>query len=74
MASGFDNLLDALKQSGMNVDNIGGGSEEGPSQASASSEGANGANGSDSGSGRSSRSRGDMPFGGGGFPFTAFGG
>ena len=73
MASGFDNLLDALKQSGMNVDNIGGGSDDEPAAASASSEGV-GDSGSGSGSGRSSRSRGDMPFGGAGFPFTAFGG
>ncbi|MBQ9042289.1 MAG: Tat pathway signal sequence [Eggerthellaceae bacterium] len=73
MASGFDNLLDALKQSGMNVDNIGGSSEDDAAEASSSSEGAS-AGGSSSGSGRSSRSRGDMPFGGAGFPFTAFGG
>ena len=66
MASGIDNLLDALKQSGMNVDDIG---SEGQS---AASEGAPSDGGS--GSGRRSRSRGDMPFGGGGFPFTAFGG
>ena len=77
MASGMDSLLDALKQSGVNVDNIGGGgpaqgagkASEGPAaEAAGSSEGAGG------GRGRAhSGSRGDMPFGGGvGIPF--FGG
>ena len=68
MASGIDSLLDALKQSGMDVDDIGGGS--GPTEAratSASGDSAGSAGGS-SGSGRgSSSSRGEMPFGG--FPF-----
>ncbi|MBQ9002251.1 MAG: Tat pathway signal sequence [Eggerthellaceae bacterium] len=58
--SGIDSLLDALQQSGMNVDDIGGASS-GPSAQESSGAG--------SSSGGSSRSRGDMPFGGGGFPF-----
>ena len=70
--SGIESLLDALKQSGVDVDDIGGGANE----ASDDSEGASttaseGASGGGSGRARSSRSgsRGEMPFGGGGFPF-----
>ena len=59
MASGIDNLLDALKQSGVDVDGIGEGVDE-PKGANTSSPG-----------GRS-QSRGDMPFSG--FPFSGFGG
>ena len=70
MASGIDNLLDALKQSGMNVDDIGGeyADDAAEPEADGSSSGASGG----SRSTRNSRSRGDMPFGG--FPFVAFGG
>ena len=67
MASGIDNLLDALKQSGMDVDDIG---AEGAGDAAEPETG-----GSSSGGSRSrgsARSRGDMPFGG--FPFPGFGG
>ena len=76
MASGFDNLIDALKQSGMDVDNIGGTGRDGEGEASdAAGAGEGASTGEGAGSGGSSRSRGDMPFGGGtGFPFTAFGG
>lgn len=75
MASGFDNLLDALKQSGMNVDEIGVGRGNGPKESSGdgASDGAS-SSGSGAGSSGGAHSRGDMPFGGGGFPFTAFGG
>ncbi len=74
MASGFDNLIEALKQSGVNTDQLEG---EGRASAHASDteEGASAGGGADFGGsddGRASRSRGDMPFGG--FPFTAFGG
>ena len=69
--SGIDSLLDALRQSGMNVDDLGSGSsesrpneDEGRAQASTSGGSEGGRKGS-----RAS-SRGDMPFGG--FPF--FGG
>ena len=82
--SGLDSLLEALQQSGMNVDGIGGGrggSREGApansgaasgDAASSSPEGS-----SSSGSGRGARrggsgSRGDMPFSG--FPFFGMGG
>lgn len=76
MASGFDNLIDALKQSGMDVDNIGGTGRDDEGEASDAAGAGEGASaGEGAGSGGSSRSRGDMPFGGGaGFPFTAFGG
>ena len=71
--SGLDSLLDALRQSGMNVDDIGG--ENGGRQESDDAvESADSSDSSNSGGGSSSRrgnsSRGDMPFGG--FPF--FGG
>ena len=75
MASGFDNLIDALRQSGMDIEGLGNERaerDEGASGSSASAEAGEG--GSSSGSGGRSNSRGDMPFGGGGFPFTAFGG
>ncbi len=66
MASGIDSLLDALKQSGMNVDEIGGEASSSEPKAQHASGGSSGGAG-----GRgSSSSRGDMPFGG--FPF--FGG
>ncbi len=71
MASGIDNLLDALKQSGVDVDDIGVGRGNGSKSADnvvdaeASGAGAGA-------SGGSARSRADMPFSG--FPFTAFGG
>ena len=72
MASGIDNLLDALQQSGVDVDDIGGDRGTSPKNEGkaeeAPSEGGSGS-GSGSGDGRASRSRGDMPFGGGGFPF-----
>ncbi len=82
MANGFDSLLDALKQSGVNVDEIsmrgnGGGSGNGNGDdGSKRPDDAAGVEADDAGasSGGRSRSRGDMPFGGGGFPFTAFGG
>lgn len=75
MASGFDNLIDALKQSGMNVDNIGD-NRANAAQADAEDGGAGAGEGEGAGAGEggSSGSRGDMPFGGGGFPFAAFGG
>ena len=67
--SGFESLLDALKQSGMDVDDLGGGSSE-----SQSSEAEAQATGSDGGGQRRGNtragSRGGNPFGG--FPF--FGG
>ena len=63
MARGIDNLIDALKQSGVDVDDIGAGN--GPKK----SEGAAGG-GASSGSGAASGSRGDMPFQG--FPFGGF--
>ena len=69
--SGIDSLLDALRESGMNVDGIDGGAQASSSEeetSSASAEASSGGSGSRRGS-RSS-SRGDMPFGG--FPF--FGG
>ena len=72
MASGIDNLLDALQQSGVDVDDIGGDRGTSPKHEGkaeeAPSEGGSGS-GSGSGDGRASSSRGDMPFGGGGFPF-----
>ena len=80
MASSIDALLDALRQSGMNVDDIDGGSsgaaETSESASSAASSDAESSS-SGSGGGRSrkgsrSSSRGDMPFGG--FPFPGFGG
>ena len=70
--AGIDSLIDALKQSGVDVDEIGVGRGNGPSDSekAARSEG-----GSGSGAGSRSGSRGDMPFGGGGFPFVGgFGG
>ena len=73
--AGIDSLLDALKRSGVDVDEIGAGRENGPSNAEkdahvaeASSESGNGASRKASRSG----SRGDMPFGGGGFPGFPF--
>lgn len=69
MASGFDNLLDALKQSGVNVDEIGVGRGNGPKHDETASPSGQGVSSSDAGGssrGRS-RSRGEMPFGG--FPF-----
>lgn len=65
MASGIDSLLDALRQSGMNVDDIG--NEDVDDAVEQDVDG-----GSSDTSGRGSRSRGDMPFGG--FPFRGFGG
>lgn len=61
--SGIDSLLDALKQSGVDVDEIGTGRGNGPSgeEKAARAEGSSGS-GSGGGSRRSSRSRGDMPF------------
>ena len=75
--SGLESLLDALKQSGVNVDDIGAGRGNGP-QESAGSEPADAASsgGSARGGGRrTSGSRGDMPFGGNpfGMPFGGFG-
>ena len=67
MASGIDNLLDALKQSGMNVDDIGGEHAE-----DAAERESGGASSGGFRAERGSRSRGDMPFGG--FPFPGFGG
>ncbi len=64
MASGIDSLLEALKQSGMNVDEIGGDASSSEPKAQHAS------NGSGGGGRSSSSSRGEMPFGG--FPF--FGG
>ena len=66
--SGYDSLIDALKQSGMNVDNIGKGGANSSEPGSAAEGGASGAGGS---SRRRSSSRGDMPFGG--FPFFGSG-
>ena len=71
MASGFDNLIDALKQSGMDVDFEG---EENAKAKAAAADDASASASGEGGSGKSSGSRADMPFGGGGFPFTAFGG
>ena len=72
--SGIESLLDALKQSGMNVDGIGSGSQsdEGASDDAGGESRSASSDGSGKGSRRGSRSssRGDMPFGG--FPF--FGG
>ena len=71
MASGIESLMDALRQSGVDVDDIEAGRGDGygeadSASASASSDGAS----SGGSSGGRSRSRGDMPFSG--FPF--FGG
>lgn len=72
-SSGLDALLEALKQSGMNVDGSFGGSRA-EADDSGSGDGGNAAGGSGSSTGGSSRSRGG--FGGfGGFPgFGGFGG
>ena len=88
MASGIDSLIDALKQSGVDVEDIGSGQDgsgqasnsgasaqaEQPKSSYAENAGGAGAGGAGAGgrSGRAPHSRGDMPFGGGGFPF--FGG
>ena len=70
--SGIDSLIDALKESGVDVDEIGTGGGNGSSNggsASASSAGSDAGSGSGAGGGgrRASGSRGDMPFNG--FPF-----
>ena len=70
-------MLEALKQSGVNVDDIGGGHGSGPKEdAGAESSEASSSDGAGSrGGGRRSGSRGDMPFGGNpfGIPFGGFG-
>ena len=78
--SGFESLLEALQQSGVDVDELGTGRGNGPSEsgsatntgAEGSAEGwhasATGQGGAGSSGGGRSRSRGEMPFGG--FPFS----
>lgn len=73
-SSGLDALLEALKQSGMNVDGSFGGGTAGSSSQQAS---ANGGSGTGSGSGSGAHGAGSHGgFGGGfaGFPFGGFGG
>ena len=60
--SGIESLLDALQQSGMNVDDLGKGSSSSESESSPSESSGAVSDGGE-GSGGGSRSRGDMPFG-----------
>ena len=72
--SGLDSLLEALRQSGMNTDNVGGGTSAGPQTPGSGS--ASGSGGSGSGSAGGSGASGSRGGGGGfgGFPFGGFGG
>ena len=84
--SGIESLLEALQQSGVDVDEIGAGRGNGPSgsgktadaTAEDAAEGwhasASGEDGAGSSGGGRSRSRGDMPFGGFPFGMGGFGG
>ena len=72
--SGLDSLLEALRQSGMNTDNVGGGASAGPqTPGSGSASGSGGAGSGSTGGSGASGSRGGVG-GFGGFPFGGFGG
>ena len=72
--SGLDSLLEALRQSGMNTDNVGGGTSAGPQTPGSGSASGSGGSGSGSAGGSgASGSRGGVG-GFGGFPFGGFGG
>ncbi len=71
--SGLDSLLDALKISGVPLDDLQGDGKSVKASSSEASDASGGGAGAGSGdAGRGNRSRGDMPFGG--FPFPGFGG
>ena len=72
--SGLDSLLEALRQSGMNTDNVGGGTSAGPQTPGSGSASGSGGSGSGSAGGSgASGSRGGVG-GFGNFPFGGFGG
>ena len=72
--SGLDSLLEALRQSGMNTDNVGGGASGGPQTPGSGSASGSGSAGTGSAGGSgASGSRGGVG-GFGGFPFGGFGG
>ena len=72
--SGLDSLLEALRQSGMNTDNVGGGTSAGPqTPGSGSASGSSGSGSGSAGGSGASGSRGGVG-GFGSFPFGGFGG
>lgn len=72
MASGLDSLLEALRNSGMNTDDIGGSGGSGTSGAGASGSGAGSSSSTSGGSGRSGAGSGGRGGKGGGFGDVSF--